>query len=179
MEKLFTEVQYPEGYEGVLEKTILIAFYVTGMRLSELVGLKTQAVDFSYKTIKVLGKGNKERIIPMGSFLKEHLSQYENHKNQLPQFDSTYFFVSSKGTPLYHKQVYLIVKKYLQTVSTISKKSPHVLRHTFATHLTNGGAELNAVKDLLGHASLAATQVYTHNSIEKLKEIFNKAHPKA
>jgi integrase/recombinase XerC len=169
-------------YNSILEKTIIYIFYSTGVRISELVGLTTNNVDIKKSQIKVLGKGNKERIIPIGNTLLKQLMQYEDayktifNDTQIPQGA---YLSDHKGKPLYHKKVYLLVKKHLSSVTTISKKSPHVLRHTFATHLTNNGAELNAVKELLGHVSLAATQVYTHNSIEKLKEIFRKAHPKA
>jgi integrase/recombinase XerC len=182
IDQLLHNIPYAEGYKGILEKTILLVFYSTGMRLSELVLLQTQKVDFSYSQIKVLGKGNKERIIPFGNILYQQLETYKTayytHFNT-NNIAMPYFFKSENGNNLYHKQVYLIVKKHLQLVTSITKKSPHILRHTFATHLTNNGAELNAVKELLGHASLAATQVYTHNSIDKLKEIFKNAHPKA
>ena len=133
--------------------------------------------DFANSYIKVLGKGNKERIIPLQ---KELLENLHNYINERPQEQITDFiFVNEKGKALYARQVYNIVKKYLSLVTTVQKKSPHILRHSFATHLTNNGAELNAVKELLGHSSLAATQVYTHNRIEKLKEVYKKAHPKA
>jgi integrase/recombinase XerC len=169
-------------YNSILEKTIIYIFYSTGVRISELVGLTTNNVDIKKSQIKVLGKGNKERIIPMGNTLLKQLALYENVCKttfDIHELQQGTYLLDHKGKPLYHKKVYLLVKKHLSSVTTISKKSPHVLRHTFATHLTNNGAELNAVKELLGHASLAATQVYTHNSIEKLKEIFRKAHPKA
>ena len=130
--------------------------------------------------IKVWGKGNKERIIPLNNFLINDLIIYINQKKKLGLSNEMHhLFVTEKGTSLDPKQVYNIVKKYLSQVTTIEKKSPHILRHTFATHLMNNGAELNAVKELLGHASLAATQIYTHNSIEKLKDVYKKAHPKA
>lgn len=179
---LLNNITYKNNYLGTLEKTILWLFYSTGMRLNELVMLQTTKVDFSYNQLKVIGKGNKERIIPIGNVLYNQLLVYKNaycsHFNTT-SITTPHFFLMPNGKPIYHKQVYLLVKKHLQLVTSITKKSPHVLRHTFATHLTNNGAELNAVKELLGHASLAATQVYTHNSIEKLKEIFKNAHPKA
>jgi integrase/recombinase XerC len=146
------------------------------MRTSELIGLKEKQIDLSNNQIKVLGKGNKERIIPVNNELMALLSGYIKNK---PAPAAENVFVNEKGAPLYAKQVYNMVKKYLSLVTTVNKKSPHILRHSFATHLTNNGADLNAVKELLGHSSLAATQVYTHNSIEKLKEVFKKAHPKA
>jgi integrase/recombinase XerC len=155
-------------------------FYNTGIRQAELVSLKENQVDYFKKTIKVLGKGNKERIIPVSSELLGILRDYVAEKRKLfEDFDNKVLLISEKGKPLYPKYVYNAVKKYLSKITTISKKSPHVLRHTFATHLMNNGADLNAVKELLGHSSLAATQIYTHNSIEKLKDIHKKAHPKA
>lgn len=178
IKKLFEDIEFAEGWKGKTERLIILLFYNTGMRLSELVNLKESQVNFAYEQIKVLGKGNKERIIPLS---KAVLKELENHiagkPIRLEEVDNV--FVNKKGKPLYHKYVYLIVKNYLGKVTTIQKKSPHILRHTFATHLMNNGAELNAVKELLGHASLAATQIYTHNTIEKLKEVFKNAHPKA
>lgn len=150
--------------------------YNTGMRLSELIQLKESQIDVSYQQIKVLGKGNKERIIPVSRQLLSDLQLYIQNK---PIANSEHVFITKKGKPLQPRYVYGFVKYYLGLVTTIQKKSPHILRHSFATHLMNNGAELNAVKELLGHSSLAATQVYTHNTIEKLKEVFAKAHPKA
>jgi integrase/recombinase XerC len=154
--------------------------YHTGMRLSELINLRESRVDSAKRAIKVLGKGNKERIIPVGKALMTEMEEYMREKrSRLAAPDLEYVLVSGKGKKLYPKYVYRAVKAWLAQVTTIDQKSPHVLRHTFATHLMNAGAELNSVKELLGHASLAATQVYTHNTIEKLKEIYKKAHPKA
>ena len=155
-----------------------------GMRLAELVSLRENQVSFSQRdaknSIKVLGKGNKERVIPVGVELAAMIKEYvAEKKRMLENADSNFLLVNEKGKKLYMKYVYRVVKQYLGDVTTIDKKSPHVLRHTFATHLTNNGADLNAVKELLGHSSLAATQVYTHNTIEKLKNIYKKAHPKA
>ncbi len=162
------------------DKLLVEVFYQTGMRLSELVSLKEQHIDFSNGQVKVLGKGNKERIIPVSSGLIEEMRHYiANKRKELEKFDPVCLFVNKKGNILYPKYVYLVVKQNLSLVTTLSKKSPHVLRHTFATHLTNNGADLNAVKELLGHSSLAATQIYTHNTIDKLKDIYKKAHPKA
>jgi integrase/recombinase XerC len=136
-------------------------------------------VDYSNGQIKVLGKGNKERIIPVGEQLLVNIREYRDRKRKdLEKYDAEYLFVNEKGKRLYAKFVYRLTNKYLKKVTTIEKKSPHILRHSFATHLSNNGAELNAVKDLLGHASLAATQVYTHNSIGKLKNVHKKAHPR-
>ncbi len=173
---LFNYVEFSDDWKGRTEKLVLELFYNTGMRVSELINLKTSQLDASYNHIKVLGKGNKERIIPINKDLIIALQQYINDK---PANNAENIFVNEKGKPLYARQVYNFVKKNLALVTTVNKKSPHILRHSFATHLTNNGADLNAVKELLGHSSLAATQVYTHNSIEKLKEVFKKAHPKA
>ena len=150
------------------------------MRQAELIGLKETQVDGSGNTIKVLGKGSKERVIPVRPALMGRLREYMMDKNRVfAQCDRVVLLVTASGKKLYPGYVYNTVKKYLALVTTIDKKSPHVLRHTFATHLMNSGADLNAVKELLGHSSLAATQVYTHNSIEKLKDVYKKAHPKA
>jgi len=176
LQTLFEYVEFSDDWKGRTEKLILQLFYHTGIRVSELVNLKQSHVDASYNHIKVLGKGNKERIIPIN---KELVSTIVSYISSKPSGDTEHIFVNEKGKSLYSRQVYNIVKKNLALVTTVKKKSPHILRHSFATHLTNNGADLNAVKELLGHSSLAATQVYTHNSIEKLKEVFKKAHPKA
>ncbi|MBX3255530.1 MAG: tyrosine-type recombinase/integrase [Chitinophagaceae bacterium] len=177
---LFRHVTFSEGWEGHTERLILQLLYGTGIRLSELINIKESQVDTGQNTLKVLGKGNKERIIPLSKELAGYIAGYIAQKRrQDTSFDHTYLLVTGKGKKLYPKYVYLAVKKYLSLVTTISKKSPHILRHTFATHLTNQGADLNAVKELLGHSSLAATQIYTHNNIEKLKEVYKKAHPGA
>ncbi|MFT3933339.1 MAG: tyrosine-type recombinase/integrase [Chitinophagaceae bacterium] len=180
MERMFTETDFPADWKGQTDYLLLLLFYQTGMRLSELVNLKESQVDFSKRVIKVLGKGNKERVVPVSEELVTALKAYQQAKRkEFEHFDSVHFFVLQNGKQLYTKYVYLAVKKYLSEITTLNKKSPHILRHTFATHLTNNGADLNAVKELLGHSSLAATQVYTHNSIEKLKEAHKKAHPRA
>lgn len=176
---LFNHVEFPDDWSGNTDRLILLVFYNTGMRLSELVNLKEGQVNAAANTLKVLGKGNKERVIPVSPALIQVINNYVASKNTLDSPDRVYLFVNEKGRKLYPRYVYLAVKKYLSLVTTIDKKSPHVLRHTFATHLTNNGADLNAVKELLGHSSLAATQIYTHNTIEKLKDIYKKAHPKA
>ena len=173
---LFEHVEFTDDWKGRTEKLVLELFYNTGMRVSELINLKASQLDGSYNHIKVLGKGNKERIIPVNKALTETLQRYIGEK---PINAAENIFVNEKGKQLYAKEVYNLVKKHLSLVTTINKKSPHILRHSFATHLTNNGADLNAVKELLGHSSLAATQVYTHNNIEKLKAVFKKAHPKA
>lgn len=181
MEHLFTDIPFEETFEGLRDRTILELFYATGMRLSELLNIKTQDIHFQDNTIKVLGKRNKERVIPFGNRMSELLTLYLDNL-QKKFFDGTennYIFVTANGKQLYPKAVYRIVRKYLDMVTTIDKRSPHVIRHTFATHLLNNGADLNAIKTILGHSSLAATQVYTHNSIEQLKSIYKQAHPRA
>lgn len=168
-----------ENWRSLNAKMIITIFYSTGMRLSELINLKEKQVDFARSQIKVLGKGNKERIIPISAELGNSIREYEQLKRKEFETAEEVLLVSEKGKKLYPKYAYLIVNQYLGEVSTLDKKSPHVLRHSFATHLMNNGADLNAVKELLGHSSLAATQVYTHNTIEKLKDIHKKAHPKS
>jgi integrase/recombinase XerC len=171
---------FEDNYEGLREKLILELLYGTGIRLAELIGLKQQDVDLASRTLKVTGKGNKERIIPINDNLYLCLQRYlETKKSQFPDNPPLTLFVTNKTLPLYPKFVYRVVQRYIGLISTARHKSPHILRHSFATHLLNQGADLNAIKDLLGHASLAATQVYTHTSIEQLKSIFDKAHPKA
>jgi len=178
MSALIGHMQGVEGFPGLRDMIIVEMFYNTGIRLSELLNLKETDVDFNSDTIKVMGKRNKERIIPFskkfGTLLKNYVKEKENSFGQHPEL-----FLTDKGGKMYSKQIYLIVNKHLAGFTTLDKKSPHVLRHTFATHLLNNGAELNAVKELLGHASLAATQVYTHNTIDKLKRIYKQAHPRA
>ena len=177
---LFEHVEFPETWKGRTERLLLQLFYQTGMRLSEVIQLRESGINFSSNTIKVLGKGNKERIIPIQPELKNELGEYlKKKREEFSGVEVEALLVSEKGKTLQPRTVYTSVKSYLSLVTTIQKRSPHVLRHTFATHLMNNGADLNAVKELLGHSSLAATQVYTHNSIEKLKNIHKKAHPKA
>lgn len=175
---LFDHVEFSDDWQGRTERLVMQVFYQTGMRLSELIHLKEAQIDLSGKQIKVLGKGNKERIIPVDKSLLIELQKYVDEKKQKDPAVQ-HLFVTEKGKPLQPRAVYAFVKKNLALVTTVQKKSPHILRHSFATHLMNNGADLNAVKELLGHSSLAATQIYTHNTIEKLKEVFNKAHPKA
>jgi integrase/recombinase XerC len=178
IEQLLLNLSFAEGWKGFTEKMVIQLFYSTGMRLSELIQCKQNNVDLGKKQIKVLGKGNKERILPISAELALELKKYIQQKPDEAQGVPN-LFVTEKGKPLQPRAVYTFVKFYLSQVTTLQKKSPHVLRHSFATHLMNNGADLNAVKELLGHSSLAATQVYTHNTIEKLKEVFAKAHPKA
>jgi integrase/recombinase XerC len=168
-----------EDWKTLNGKMLITLFYATGMRLNELISLKEKQIDFSRSQIKVLGKGNKERIIPLNKEVCDIIKEYQRLKKKDFGNAMDMLLVTENGTKMYPKYAYLLVKKYLGEVSTLDKKSPHVLRHTFATHLMNNGADLNAVKELLGHSSLAATQVYTHNTIEKLKNVYKKAHPKA
>lgn len=178
MEQLMLNLSFAEGWKGVTEKMVIQLFYATGMRLSELIQCKENQLDISKRMIKVVGKGNKERILPISIELATALKKYITEKPS-EAIGNNYLFVTEKGKALQPRAVYTFVKFHLSQVTTLQKKSPHVLRHSFATHLMNNGADLNAVKELLGHSSLAATQVYTHNTIEKLKEVFSKAHPKA
>jgi integrase/recombinase XerC len=173
MDTLFQHVEFPDTWEGKTNRLILQIFYQTGIRLSELINLKESQIDKGYSNLKVLGKRNKERIIPINNLLLYPILEYINAKrDNIEIFDTEYLLISDKGKKLQPGYVYKKVKKY-------EKKSPHILRHSFATHLTNNGADINAVKELLGHSSLAATQIYTHNSIEKLKDIHKKTHPKS
>jgi integrase/recombinase XerC len=178
MTNLFSEVKFERTYEGFRDQLILELFYASGIRLSELIELKVNSIDFSNRTIKVLGKRNKERIIPYTEKIKVNFHSYSKLRSNLG-FKNNYFFLTKKGEKMYPKLVYRIVNYYLSHITTVSKKSPHVLRHTFATHMLNNGADLNSIKEILGHANLSATQVYTHNTIEKLKNIHKQAHPKA
>lgn len=178
MEQLLLNLSFAEGWKGFTEKMVIQLFYATGMRLSELIQCKENQLDISKKVIKVVGKGNKERILPISPELAMALKKYIAEKPS-EAIGNSHLFVTEKGKALQPRAVYTFVKFHLSQVTTLQKKSPHVLRHSFATHLMNNGADLNAVKELLGHSSLAATQVYTHNTIEKLKEVFSKAHPKA
>jgi integrase/recombinase XerC len=179
MDTLFEHVEFPDSWEGATHRLMLLLLYNTGMRRAELTGLRESQVDTGNGNLKVLGKGNKERIIPVSSALMQQVQQYMAAKRtQFDNGNTIFLLLTPKGEPLYDRYVYSVVKQYLSQVTTIDKKSPHVLRHTFATHLTGNGADLNAVKELLGHSSLAATQVYTHNTIARLKDAHKKAHPK-
>ena len=169
-----------ESYVSLRNALVITMFYGTGMRVSELAGLSEGDINHHQKQVKVLGKGNKERIVPLQEEVLEILRQYMSVRHQIPNADATKaLFLTEKGQPLYPRAIQRLVKTALNGMTTLEKKSPHVLRHTFATHLLNRGADINAIKELLGHANLSATQVYTHNSIEKLKNIYKKAHPKA
>lgn len=180
IDHLLKDIVFADGYEGMLNRIIIELLYGTGMRRSELLSLKEADVDSYNAQIKVLGKGNKERLIPIHTQLLATIKNFVALKKQfIAEQEGNYLLVTPKGKKLTPAVVYTCVKKYLSLVTTIDKRSPHVLRHTFATHLMNNGADINAVKELLGHSSLAATQVYTHNTIDKLKAVYAKAHPKA
>jgi len=177
MEQLFSEIKFEEGFVGIRDKLILDVLYQTGLRRSELTHLTEANTNILSGTLKVLGKRNKERILPISFSLKCNLDAYLKVKQEL-NLQNMMLLVNEKGNPLTENALYLIVKKYLSQITTIQKKSPHVLRHTFATHLLNNGASILAVKNLLGHASLSATQIYTHTTIEVLKNSYKKAHPR-
>jgi len=180
MDQLLDDFDFGDDFEGIRNRLILDLLYQTGMRRGELIGLTTRSVNLSGRSLKVMGKREKERIIPLCDGLTHSIEHYllmREHVVKDPLVEI--MFVTAKGRPLYDQMVYRIVNRYLALVTTIDKKSPHVLRHTFATHMLNSGADLNAIKELLGHANLSATQVYTHNTFKKLKSIYNQAHPRA
>lgn len=178
MNRLLDETDFASSYEGVRDRMILELFYATGIRLSELIGLETADVDLSAKTIKVTGKRNKQRIVPFGEELEQDLRLYLEARETVGG-DNRALFLGKEGQAVRRGTVYRIVKTNLSKVVTLKKRSPHVLRHSFATAMLNNGAELDAVKELLGHASLAATQVYTHTTFEELKKVYEQAHPRA
>jgi integrase/recombinase XerC len=182
MRLLTEQIDFPDTWQGRTERLLIRIFYNTGVRLTELVTLKNSQIDIPGATIRVTGKGNKERIIPISASLQEEIRLYQKEKLSLPGWNysesAETLLVNDEGKALYVKYAYLSVRKWLSRVTTIDKKSPHVLRHSFATHLMNHGADLNSVKELLGHSSLAATQLYTHNTIDKLREIHKKSHPR-
>ncbi|QXP61442.1 tyrosine-type recombinase/integrase [Olleya sp. HaHaR_3_96] len=174
------QINHNQDFEGIRNKLIIELFYSTGIRRIELINITLKDVDLENKTIKILGKRNKERIIPLLPMVIESINSYVLEKNKLEIIeDKAHLFLTKKGVKIYETLVYRIINDYFSKASSKVKKSPHILRHSFATHLLNQGAELNAVKELLGHSSLAATQVYTHNSIAELKKVYAKAHPRS
>ncbi|MCC7332195.1 MAG: tyrosine-type recombinase/integrase [Flavobacteriales bacterium] len=177
--QLFDSTLFPNDYLGHRDLMILELFYATGMRLSELTTLTFNSIDINNQQIKVIGKRNKERIIPLSNLMCKKITTYIEIRNNFFSDNNKELFLSQKGKKIYPKLVYRLVNSYLSTVTTNSKKSPHILRHTFATHMLNNGADVNTIKEILGHSNLTATQIYTHNTIEKLKNIYKQAHPKA
>jgi integrase/recombinase XerC len=173
MDELLNEIDFGEGFLAQRDRLILELFYFTGIRLSELINLRNKDIDFSNSTILVLGKRNKERLIPLISDIVSKIKELSTSNK------SPFLFTTEEGKQISTKQVYRLVNKYLSMVTSLDKKSPHILRHTFATHMLNNGADINAIKELLGHANLSATQAYTHNTIEKLKTVYKQAHPRA
>lgn len=179
MDELLDSRELEGDFPQMRDRLVLLMAYFTGMRRSEIVGLKVCDVDFSARNIKIEGKGSKQRIVPIETELIEDIKIYLEKREEQTQGKHTCFFVTDKGTPVYDKFIYRLVVKYLGQVTSLSKRSPHVLRHTFATQLLNNGACIEAIRKLLGHADLTATQIYTHNSFENLIRVFNQAHPRA
>lgn len=176
---VLNQINYPDGFEGTRDKLIIDLFYTTGIRKAELIGLKLSSIDYTSTTLKVLGKRNKERLVPLLPIVLEQFEVYCRERDMLPQIrDSNYLFLTKKGVKLNDTFVYRIINMYFSAISEKVKKSPHILRHTFATHMLNNGADLNSVKELLGHSSLASTQVYTHSSLSELKKVYQDAHPR-
>lgn len=176
---VLNQIVYPDGFEGIRDKLIIDIFYTTGIRRTELINLNLSGIDFTNATLKVLGKRNKERIIPLLPIITNQLNYYIIQRNQLQEIkDPDKLFLTQKGVKLNDTLVYRLINLYFSNVSEKVKKSPHILRHTFATHLLNNGADLNSVKELLGHSSLASTQVYTHSSLAELKKVYGNAHPR-
>lgn len=180
LEEVLSVIEYPYGFEGIRDKLMIDLFYTTGIRRTELIHLKMAAVDLSNATLKVLGKRNKERILPLLPVVVNQFRLYISERACLEQIkEEAYFFLTLKGVKMNDSLVYRLINNYFSHVSEKVKKSPHILRHTFATHMLNHGADLNAVKELLGHSSLASTQVYTHSSLAELKNVYEKSHPRS
>ena len=179
LDDVLNHIKYPDGFDGIRDKLIIDLFYTTGVRRAELINLKLQNVDLSKNTLKVLGKRNKERILPILPIISKQIDLYLSERAQLESIkENEYFFLMLKGIKLNDSFVYRLINYYFSNVSEKVKKSPHILRHTFATHMLNNGADLNSVKELLGHSSLASTQVYIHNSLAELKRVYGDAHPR-
>lgn len=179
MNKLLDDTDFGDGFKGCRDRLVIEMFYATGMRLSELIGLDDKDVDFSASLLKVTGKRNKQRLIPFGDELRDTMLAYVDVRNETVSERSGAFFIRENGERLYKNLVYNLVKRNLSKVVTLKKRSPHVLRHTFATTMLNNEAELGAVKELLGHSSLATTEIYTHTTFEELKKVYKQAHPRA
>ena len=180
VDMVLDEFVFEDSFEGIRDYLIIELFYSTGIRRSELIDTKIVDFNTSNKTLKVLGKRNKERFIPLLDAVCHNIDTYLDKRNELPEIvDKEYLFLTKKGVKIYETLVYRIINEYFSKASNKVKKSPHILRHTFATHLLNQGANLNAVKELLGHSSLASTQVYTHNSISELKKVYGNSHPRS
>jgi integrase/recombinase XerC len=178
MTTLLDKLYFDNGFYGIRDRVIIELLYCTGMRVNELINLEENDINLRGKNLKVMGKRQKERIIPLSDKMLDLINSYIEIKNE-NDFSNTFFITTNKGKKSYHKMIYRIVIKYLNKVSTVTKKSPHVLRHTFATHMLNNGADLNAIKEILGHANLSTTQIYTHNTIDKLRNVYKQAHPRA
>jgi integrase/recombinase XerC len=179
MDMLLDNINFGDDFEGIRNRLIIEMLYFTGMRVNELTGLTCSDLNLYESTLKVLGKRNKERIIPLIPEIVSTLNDYLTRRPEVTAPDNGSLLLTLKGGKVYNRMVYRIVNQYLTLVTTLDKRSPHVLRHTFATHMLNKGADLNAIKEILGHANLSATEVYTHNTFEKLKKIYKQAHPRA
>jgi integrase/recombinase XerC len=180
LDNVLNQIQYPDGFNGMRDRLIIDLFYTTGIRRTELIHLKISNINSSNGTLKVLGKRNKERILPMLPIIAQQINAYISERSKLERVaDGDFFFVTKKGVKLNDSFVYRLINNYFSNVSEKVKKSPHILRHTFATHLLNNGADINSVKELLGHSSLASTQVYTHSSLSELKKVYGNAHPRS
>lgn len=180
LDNVLNLIKYPDGFDGIRDKLVIDLFYSTGIRRIELINLKMQNIDLSNNTLKVLGKRNKERILPILPIISQNFKTYISERANLEVIkDGGYFFLTLKGVKLNESFVYRLINNYFSNVSEKVKKSPHILRHTFATHLLNNGADINSVKELLGHSSLASTQVYTHSSLAELKKVYSNAHPRS
>lgn len=180
MQQLFEQVKFEDNYCGLRDRLILDLLYSTGLRRSELIHLRDQDIDLNRLELRVLGKRGKERIVPFGKSLAELIAYYQQERESyFGTVRSNHLILTEKGEKAYPKLIYNIVNRYLSVITTLDQRSPHTLRHSFATHLSENGADLNAIKKLLGHSNLAATQIYTHNSIERLRAVYQQAHPKA
>ncbi len=179
MAALFSHIEFPDDYEGWRSRLLLETLYATGIRRSEASNLKIKDIDFSRMVLRILGKGGKERLVPFARYLSDLLEKFlEARKMVFPGTQEPWLFLNRKGEQFSPESIYYLVRKHLSTVTTLEQRSPHVLRHSFATHLSNNGADLNAIKELLGHSNLASTQVYMHNNIERLIQVYEQAHPK-